>query len=345
MLVNAVYLRALGLEGLAATTTPASKAAERTVRRAGATRFVTAAIAISTFGFLDLAILAPTRVYYAMAADRRVLPGARTAPSRVSGRPGSRSSFSPPGRASWRRPAATSSCSTTSSSPTGSSSASPSAPSSSSAGRSRWRPRAPELLSRPRLSRRPDPVRPHLPPPSSSASSADDPASALRGALLLALGIPVYFWFGSTTHVARSRHSLSSISRSLTWSGRRPGRRPVRSRGSNVLALLDRRPRRRRRCPGAFSGRNDNGYAPLLEAIAGTYGVRPAQVTTAQGTSGANFLVCAALLEPGDDVLVEAPGYDPLLGARAAARRERRPVRPPVRARLRAGSRARRGRA
>ena len=37
-------------------------------------RFVTAAIAISTFGFLDLAILAPTRVYYAMAADGVFLP-------------------------------------------------------------------------------------------------------------------------------------------------------------------------------------------------------------------------------------------------------------------------------
>ena len=37
-------------------------------------RFVTAAIAVSTFGFLDLAILAPTRVYYAMAADRVFLP-------------------------------------------------------------------------------------------------------------------------------------------------------------------------------------------------------------------------------------------------------------------------------
>jgi APA family basic amino acid/polyamine antiporter len=37
-------------------------------------RFVTAAIAISTFGFLDLGILAPTRVYYAMAADRLFLP-------------------------------------------------------------------------------------------------------------------------------------------------------------------------------------------------------------------------------------------------------------------------------
>ncbi len=66
--VNVVYLRALGLEGLAATTTPASKAAAFMFGSLG-DRFVTAAIAISTFGFLDLAILAPTRVYYAMAAD------------------------------------------------------------------------------------------------------------------------------------------------------------------------------------------------------------------------------------------------------------------------------------
>jgi len=65
----------------------------------------------------------------------------------------------------------------------------------------------------------------------------------------------------------------------------------------------------------ALSGRNDTGYAPLMEAIAARYGVSPDRVTTAQGTSGANFLTCAALLEPGDDVLVERPGYDPLLGA------------------------------
>jgi aspartate/methionine/tyrosine aminotransferase len=84
--------------------------------------------------------------------------------------------------------------------------------------------------------------------------------------------------------------------------------------GSNVLtcSVAD--------LPGAsealeLSGRNDNGYEPLLQAIAARYGVEPSQVTTAQGTAGANFLVCAALLEPGDDVLVEAPGYDPLLGA------------------------------
>jgi basic amino acid/polyamine antiporter, APA family len=73
VLVNAVYLRALGLEGLAATRTPASDAAAGMFGGWGDT-FVTASIAISTFGFLDLAILAPTRVYYAMAADGVFLP-------------------------------------------------------------------------------------------------------------------------------------------------------------------------------------------------------------------------------------------------------------------------------
>src|SRR5687767_13651283 len=74
VLVNVVYLRALGLEGLAATQTPASAAAAGLFGGWGDT-FVTASIAISTFGFLDLAILAPTRVYYAMAADGVFLPG------------------------------------------------------------------------------------------------------------------------------------------------------------------------------------------------------------------------------------------------------------------------------
>ena len=71
--INIAYLKALGLGGLAATTTPASDSARLLFGAAG-DRFVTAAIAISTFGFLDLAILAPTRVYYAMAADGAFFP-------------------------------------------------------------------------------------------------------------------------------------------------------------------------------------------------------------------------------------------------------------------------------
>ena len=84
--------------------------------------------------------------------------------------------------------------------------------------------------------------------------------------------------------------------------------------GSNILgcSLED--------LPGAraavdLTGSNDNGYRPLIEAIGARYGVDPARVTTAGGTSGANFLVFGALLEAGDEVLVERPGYDPLLGA------------------------------
>jgi len=84
--------------------------------------------------------------------------------------------------------------------------------------------------------------------------------------------------------------------------------------GSNILACSV------EDLPGAreavsFEGANDNGYRPLIEAIAARYSVEPERITTASGTSGANFFVFAALLEPGDDVLVERPGYDPLLGA------------------------------
>jgi aspartate/methionine/tyrosine aminotransferase len=65
----------------------------------------------------------------------------------------------------------------------------------------------------------------------------------------------------------------------------------------------------------SLEGRNDNGYVPLIDAIGARYGVGPERVVTASGTSGANFQVYAALLEPDDDVLIERPGYDPLLGA------------------------------
>jgi hypothetical protein len=84
--------------------------------------------------------------------------------------------------------------------------------------------------------------------------------------------------------------------------------------GSNILACsLDDLPGAREAV--SLEGANDNGYRPLLEAIAARYLVDVDRVTTASGTAGANFLALAALLDSGDDVLVERPGYDPLLGA------------------------------
>jgi aspartate/methionine/tyrosine aminotransferase len=42
-------------------------------------------------------------------------------------------------------------------------------------------------------------------------------------------------------------------------------------------------------------------------------------VTIASGASGANFQACLALLQPGDDALIETPAYDPLIAAARAA--------------------------
>lgn len=57
------------------------------------------------------------------------------------------------------------------------------------------------------------------------------------------------------------------------------------------------------------------GYAPLQEALAAHCGVSPANVVAAAGTSMANQLAMAAILEPGDEVLVEHPTYELLLAA------------------------------
>jgi aspartate/methionine/tyrosine aminotransferase len=68
-----------------------------------------------------------------------------------------------------------------------------------------------------------------------------------------------------------------------------------------------------------ISGPNDEGYLPLREAIGARYGLRPECVTIASGASGANFHACLALLQPGDDALIESPAYDPLIAAVRAA--------------------------
>src|SRR5262245_59552669 len=64
-----------------------------------------------------------------------------------------------------------------------------------------------------------------------------------------------------------------------------------------------------------FEINNDNsyGYAPLQKAIAAHHGVDPDCVVESAGTSMANHLAMAAILERGDEVLVEHPAYGPIL--------------------------------
>jgi aspartate/methionine/tyrosine aminotransferase len=62
-----------------------------------------------------------------------------------------------------------------------------------------------------------------------------------------------------------------------------------------------------------LSGASLYGYEPLQAALAAKCGVPPECVVAATGTSMANHLAMAALLEPGDEVLVEHPTYELLV--------------------------------
>lgn len=61
-------------------------------------------------------------------------------------------------------------------------------------------------------------------------------------------------------------------------------------------------------------GDNPYGWPPLRARIAERFGVEAACVVTAAGASFANHLALAALLAPGDEVLIEQPTY-PLLAS------------------------------
>lgn len=63
-----------------------------------------------------------------------------------------------------------------------------------------------------------------------------------------------------------------------------------------------------------LDGASHPRYRPLREAIAARYKVSVDQIVTADGTSMANFLAMAALIAPGDEVLIERPTYELLLG-------------------------------
>ena len=62
-----------------------------------------------------------------------------------------------------------------------------------------------------------------------------------------------------------------------------------------------------------LTGTDSYGYPPLLEAIAKRLKVHTDSIVTATGTSLANHLAMAAIINPGDEILIEQPSYEPLL--------------------------------
>jgi basic amino acid/polyamine antiporter, APA family len=69
---NAAYLRALGRDGLAMSTAPAADTAERMMGPIGAT-LMTGAVTLSILGFIAVALMAQSRIAYAMARDGLLL--------------------------------------------------------------------------------------------------------------------------------------------------------------------------------------------------------------------------------------------------------------------------------
>lgn len=73
LLANLAYLRTLGIDGLAHSSAPAADAMAAVMGPRGRS-VIAAGIAISTFGFLNLVILVSPRVYQAMARDGLFFP-------------------------------------------------------------------------------------------------------------------------------------------------------------------------------------------------------------------------------------------------------------------------------
>src|SRR5688572_9425042 len=62
-----------------------------------------------------------------------------------------------------------------------------------------------------------------------------------------------------------------------------------------------------------ITGLDGYGYEPLIQELSQRYRVDPKSIVTAAGTSLADHLAMAALIDPGDEVLIERPTYEPIL--------------------------------
>jgi hypothetical protein len=62
-----------------------------------------------------------------------------------------------------------------------------------------------------------------------------------------------------------------------------------------------------------ITGLTEYGYEPLINELSRRYRVDHKSIVTAAGTTFANHLAMAALIDSGDEVLIERPTYEPIL--------------------------------
>ena len=140
-----------------------------------------------------------------------------------------------------------------------------------------------------------------------------NPKRSAIGAALIAAGLPVYYAYaGRATQGTKGCRdarvgALHGVGQDAAAARDRSGGQQSPRLHARRPARSARRGRHRRREPGGLRAPRRRHRRPVRR--------RAENVATANGCSGANFLACAALLEPGDEVLVERPFYDPMPAA------------------------------
>jgi APA family basic amino acid/polyamine antiporter len=144
---------------------------------------------------------------------------------------------------------------------------------------------------------------------------AEYPANALIGLIVLGTGFPVYMYW---RHRARRPSSAGRIismkqrySGYMYWAKTQSGARfNLASSGVASFPLRDLLFTAQQL---EINGESKYGYPPLQYAIARKCEVDPDCVVAAAGTSMANHLAMATLIDPGDEVLIEHPAYELLV--------------------------------
>ena len=143
-------------------------------------------------------------------------------------------------------------------------------------------------------------------------TTATFPANSAIGLIILLAGIPVYLYWSRAKRRTRATtrpriYETSPFRLHAVGEDPGPARFNLATSGVGSFPLHE--------LPVTIdqleiNGDSTYGYAPLQHALAKKCGVDPDCVVAAAGTSMANHLAMATLIDPGDEVLIEQPTYE-----------------------------------